>query len=47
MTTKIEEYLDGNGRSPFGEWFDDLPATAAAKVPVAKDCKARRRKGEE
>ena len=35
MTVKIEEYLDRNGRSPFGDWFDDLPAGAAAKVAVA------------
>ncbi len=37
MTAEIEEYLDENGRSPFGEWFDDLPAAAAAKVAVAID----------
>jgi len=37
MTTEIEEYLDENGRSPFGEWFDDLPAAAAAKVAFAID----------
>ena len=37
MTTEIEEYLDEKGRSPFGEWFDDLPAAAAAKVAVAID----------
>ncbi len=37
MTTEIEEYLDDRGRSPFGEWFDDLPAAAAAKVAVAID----------
>jgi putative addiction module killer protein len=37
MTTEIQEYLDEEGRSPFGKWFDDLPATAAAKVAVAID----------
>jgi len=37
MTAEIEEYLDEEGRSPFGEWFDDLPAAAAAKVAVAID----------
>jgi len=37
MTAEIEEYLDGIGRSPFGEWFDDLPAVAAAKVAIAID----------
>jgi putative addiction module killer protein len=35
MPIEIVEYLDGKGRSPFGEWFDDLPAPAAAKVAVA------------
>jgi putative addiction module killer protein len=37
MTIEIVEYLDGKGRSPFAKWFDDLPATAAAKVAVALD----------
>ncbi len=37
MTTDIQEYLDVKGRSPFGAWFDNLPATAAAKVAVAID----------
>ena len=37
MIVEIEEYLDEGGRSPFGEWFDDLPAAAAAKVAVAID----------
>jgi putative addiction module killer protein len=37
MTAEIEEYLDEKGRSPFGAWFDDLPAAAAAKVAVAID----------
>ena len=31
MTT-LREYLDEAGRSPFGRWFDDLDAPAAAKV---------------
>lgn len=35
MTVEILEYLDGDGRSPFGQWFDRLPAAAAAKVAVA------------
>jgi putative addiction module killer protein len=35
MTVEILEYLDGDGRSPFGLWFDRLPAQAAAKVAVA------------
>ena len=37
MLVEIVEYVDGNGRSPFGDWFDRLPATAAAKVAVAVD----------
>ena len=32
---EILEYEDGEGRSPFGEWFEDLDAIAAAKVTVA------------
>lgn len=31
----LREYLDEAGRSPFGRWFDDLDATAAAKVTTA------------
>jgi putative addiction module killer protein len=34
MTIEIVEYLDENDHSPFGVWFDRLPATAAAKVVV-------------
>jgi putative addiction module killer protein len=29
---RVLEYLDALGRSPFRRWFDDLDATAAAKV---------------
>ncbi|MFZ1141685.1 MAG: type II toxin-antitoxin system RelE/ParE family toxin [Candidatus Sulfotelmatobacter sp.] len=29
------EFLDANGRSPYGEWFDGLNAQAAAKVAVS------------
>ena len=32
---RVAEYLDASGRSPFRRWFDDLDATAAAKVSVA------------
>ena len=32
---EIEEYLDSDGRSPFGAWFDALDAKAAARVTVA------------
>jgi putative addiction module killer protein len=31
----VFEYLDRNGRSPFGLWFDGLNAHAAAKVSMA------------
>jgi putative addiction module killer protein len=37
MNIEILEYLDGNDRSPFSDWFDLLPAVAAAKVAVAID----------
>lgn len=37
MIVEIVEYLDPNGCSPFGEWFDHLPAAAAARVAVAID----------
>ncbi len=46
MTAEIKEYLDEKGRSPFGEWFDDLPAAAAAKVAVAIDRIGRRLLGD-
>lgn len=34
----LREYFDEAGRSPFGRWFEDLDATAAAKVttPLAR-----------
>jgi putative addiction module killer protein len=31
----IREYVDDRGRSPFGRWFDDLDAGAAARVRTA------------
>jgi putative addiction module killer protein len=31
----LREYLDAAGRSPFRDWFDELEATAAARVAVA------------
>lgn len=31
----VQEYLDKHGCSPFGRWFDDLDARAAAKVVSA------------
>ena len=35
MQITLREYLDEAGRSPFGRWFEDLDATAAAKVTTA------------
>jgi putative addiction module killer protein len=32
---ELEEYVDGEGCSPFGGWFSDLDATAAARVTIA------------
>jgi putative addiction module killer protein len=32
VVVTLREYLDDTGRSPFGRWFEDLDATAAAKV---------------
>ena len=31
----VREYLNDRGRSPFGRWFDGLPAPAALKVRAA------------
>ncbi len=31
----VREYLTPEGESPFGAWFDDLDAPAAAKVAIA------------
>ncbi len=31
----IEAWLDDHGAGPFGSWFTDLDARAAAKVTVA------------
>ena len=33
--TQLLEYIDAEGRSPYGVWFDGLNATAAAKVAAA------------
>ena len=35
MNVTIREYLDTNGRSPYGRWFSGLNAPAAAKIAVA------------
>ena len=32
---EVREYIDERGRSPFGRWFDDLDAGAAARVRMA------------
>ena len=32
---EIREYLDAEGNSPYGRWFDGLNAQAAAKVAIA------------
>ena len=32
---RLLEYLDADGRSPYGAWFDGLNAPAAAKVAAA------------
>lgn len=37
MTIEILEYLDIWGRSPFGVWFSNLDARAAAKVTASID----------
>jgi putative addiction module killer protein len=36
MRIQLKEYLTEDGASPYQVWFDDLDATAAAKVTVAK-----------
>jgi len=33
--TTLREYVDDADRSPFGRWFGDLDAMAAAKVTTA------------
>jgi putative addiction module killer protein len=32
---RVLEYVDAEGRSPYGTWFDGLNASAAAKVAAA------------
>lgn len=31
----IREYVDAQGRSPYGSWFERLSAQAAAKIAIA------------
>ena len=33
--TEVREYLDAEGNSPYGKWFDRLNVTAAVKVTTA------------
>ena len=35
VVIEVREYIDEEGRSPFGRWFDGLNASAAAKVRTA------------
>jgi putative addiction module killer protein len=35
MKTIVREYLDEEGRSPYGRWFRNLDAIAAAKTATA------------
>lgn len=37
MTIEIKEYLDVDGESLYGRWFDELDARAAAKITAAID----------
>ena len=32
---EVREYLDEDGRSAFGRWFDRLDSTAASKINIA------------
>jgi putative addiction module killer protein len=32
---QLLEYTDSDGRSPFADWFNDLDASAAAKIATA------------
>ena len=33
--TEVREYLDAQGSSPYGKWFDRLNVAAAVKVATA------------
>lgn len=35
MEMTVVEFVDRDGRSPFGRWFDDLDAMAAVKIGTA------------
>ena len=34
-SARVHEYLDAQGRSPYAAWFDNLDASAAARVAAA------------
>ena len=36
MKIRLEEYIRADKSNPYQMWFDDLDATAAAKITVAK-----------
>lgn len=35
MAVSVREYIDARGKSPFGDWFSEIDAPAAAKVATA------------
>jgi putative addiction module killer protein len=35
MTARVAEYIRADGSGPFGQWFERLDATSAAKVTTA------------
>ena len=41
MSIEIKEYLDADDKSPYGKWFNDLDARAAAKITVAREKSGR------
>lgn len=36
MKLNVVEYIQANGKSPYGQWFKSLPAQAAAKIATAQ-----------
>lgn len=36
MSIDVQEYLEENGASPYGEWFESLKPDAAAKITISK-----------
>ena len=37
MAIKVEEYVREDASNPYKQWFDSVPAQAAAKVTVDRD----------